>query len=71
MMSNFSSMSRKDLRAYVLSHRDDEEALRIYMDRLHNDPDIVRYTGACDQEGLAKLEQLIKDGAKNRDQPST
>ena len=64
MMSNFSSMSRKYLRADVLSDRDDEEALRIYMDRLHNDPDVVRYIGACDQEGLAKLEQLIKDGAK-------
>ncbi len=65
MTSNFSSMSRKDLRIYVLSHRDDEEALRIYMDRLHNDPDVVRYTGACDEEGLAKLEQLIKERARS------
>ena len=65
MTSNFSSMSRKDLRAYVLSHRDDEEALRVYMDRLHNDPGVVRHTGDCSEEGLAKLEQLIKEQDHN------
>lgn len=60
MMRNFSLMSRKELRAYVLSHRDDEEALRMYMDRLHNDPDVIRHQGDCSEDGLAKLEQLIK-----------
>ncbi len=60
-MTDFSSLSRKELRAYVLTHREDEEALRIYMDRLHNDPDVVRHTGDCSEEGLAKLKQLIEE----------
>lgn len=60
-MTNFSQMNRKELRAYVLSHRDDEKALYIYMDRLHNDPDVVRHTGVYDEEGLARLEQLIRE----------
>ncbi len=67
-MTDFSQMNRKQLRAYVLSHRDDDEALRIYMDRLHNDPDVVRHTGGFDEEGMAKLEQLIKNHAQG--QPS-
>lgn len=65
-MTDFSLWNRKDLRAYVLSHRYDEEALRVYMDRLHNDPDVVRYTGTCDEEGLASLEQLIKERTQEK-----
>jgi hypothetical protein len=54
-------LSRKALRAYVLSHREDEEALRLYMDRLHSDPDVIRHTGGFDQEGY--LEELIRQQA--------
>jgi hypothetical protein len=53
-------MSRKELRSYVLSHRDDEEALRFYMDRLHTDPDVIRHTGSFNQQGATQLEQLIQ-----------
>lgn len=63
-MTNFSQMSRKELRAYVLSHRDDEEGLRIYMARLRTDPDVVKHTGTFDEEGAAKLEQLIEEVSK-------
>lgn len=69
-MTDFSQMSRRELRAYVLSHRDDEEALHTYMDRLHNDQDVVRHMGTCDEEGLAKLEQLIEEQA-NKKPPTT
>ncbi len=65
-MTDFSQMDRKKLRTYVLSHREDEEALRVYMERLHNDPDVSRYTGAYDEEGLARLEQLIKEQAQGQ-----
>jgi hypothetical protein len=61
--SNLEHMTRKDLRAYVLSHRDDEEALRLYMDRMQTDPDVVRHTGGFDQEGATHLEQLIQQQA--------
>ena len=35
---NFQEMNRQELRAYVLAHRDDEEAFSAYMDQLHKDP---------------------------------
>lgn len=32
---DFQSMSRKDLHAYVLTHREDQEAFYAYVDMLH------------------------------------
>ncbi|MFB2938935.1 hypothetical protein ACE1B6_27085 [Aerosakkonemataceae cyanobacterium BLCC-F154] len=32
---NFKAMSQKDLQAYVLAHRDDQEAFYAYIDKLH------------------------------------
>jgi hypothetical protein len=32
---NLITMSKNELRAYVLEHRDDEEALQAYLDRVH------------------------------------
>ncbi|MBW4577460.1 MAG: hypothetical protein KME08_19675 [Aphanothece sp. CMT-3BRIN-NPC111] len=32
---DFANMSAMELRAYVLEHRDDEEALHAYLDKLH------------------------------------
>ena len=31
---NFEAMSRKELRKYILEHREDEYAFRVYADRL-------------------------------------
>lgn len=69
-MTSLSQMNQKELRAYVLSRRGDEEALHIYMDHLHNDPDVVRHTGAYDEEGLAKLEQLIEERVESNNSRS-
>jgi hypothetical protein len=32
---NFRAMSQKELQAYVLAHRDDQEAFYAYVDKLH------------------------------------
>lgn len=32
---DFATMSKFELRAYVLDHREEEEALHAYLDRLH------------------------------------
>ena len=32
---DFVTMTTIELRAYVLQHRDDEEALHVYLDKLH------------------------------------
>lgn len=34
---NFATMTIPELRAYVLGHRDDEDALHAYLDRLHTE----------------------------------
>ncbi|ALF55170.1 hypothetical protein ACX27_23825 [Nostoc piscinale CENA21] len=57
---DFQQMSRKELTAYVLTHREDEEALRIYMARLHNEPGVIRQSGGLNEQDLTQLEQLIK-----------
>ncbi|MDV2998251.1 MAG: hypothetical protein N4J56_007956 [Chroococcidiopsis sp. SAG 2025] len=35
MKPNFQTMSKEELRTYVLNHRDDEAAFHTYMDKLH------------------------------------
>ncbi|MEO1521271.1 MAG: hypothetical protein AAFU78_10895 [Cyanobacteria bacterium J06633_2] len=40
---NFQAMSLKDLQAYVLSHRDDQEVFYAYVDKLHAEADWVTY----------------------------
>ncbi len=34
---DFQTMSRKDLHAYFLAHRDDQEAFYAYVDKLHKE----------------------------------
>jgi hypothetical protein len=34
---NFMAMTKAELRAYVLEHREDEEALYVYLDKLHTE----------------------------------
>lgn len=63
---DFQQMSRKELRTYVLTHREDEEALRIYMARLHNESGVIRETGGLNEEDLNQLEQLIKRRVSDR-----
>jgi hypothetical protein len=63
---DFQQMSRKELRQYVLAHREDEEALRIYMTRLHHEPGIIRQTGGLNEADLNQLEQLIQQRVGDR-----
>jgi hypothetical protein len=57
---DFQTRPRKELRSYVLSHRDDEDALRIYMDRLKNEPGIDRHQGGIAADDLARLDRLVQ-----------
>lgn len=62
---DFDRMSRKELRNYVLTHREEEEALRIYMERLHNEPNIIRKIGGLNEEDLHELEQILQRRVKD------
>ena len=60
-MSNFNQMSNAELRAYVLSHRQDEQAWDVYIERLKDDPTVIRIPPNLDEAGWSKAEQLIKE----------
>jgi hypothetical protein len=57
---DFATMSATELRAYVLEHRDNEEALHIYLDKLHaENPDSQTYKP---EENVAEaIEEYFKD----------
>lgn len=42
MKPNFQEMNRKELRAYVLANRNDDEAFRAYMEKLNAEANWVR-----------------------------
>ncbi len=59
MKPNFDEMSRTELKAYVLSHRDDDEAIRIFFGR-RNPPDskATWYGQMTTPEGLPIVENI-------------
>ena len=59
MKPNFEEMSRAELKAYVLSHRDDDEAIRVFFGR-RNPPDsqATWYGPMCTPEGLPIEENI-------------
>ncbi|MEM9540852.1 MAG: hypothetical protein AAGA60_15265 [Cyanobacteria bacterium P01_E01_bin.42] len=58
---DLNQMSRTELRKYVLTHRDDVEALRIYMTRLRTEPGVTRYSGRSNTEDMKQLRKLIEN----------
>jgi hypothetical protein len=43
---NFREISRKELRAYVLANRSDQEAIHLYVERMYTDPDALANKGS-------------------------
>ncbi|NER39441.1 MAG: hypothetical protein F6J93_36770 [Oscillatoria sp. SIO1A7] len=58
MKTNFDTMTKAELRAYVLEHREDEEALRALMSR--RDPHAIRYTFSDTKEGREQTQAAIE-----------
>lgn len=56
---NFEQMSREELRAYFLEHRDDRDAFYAYMDRLATEPVLASGTLA-DLEDPERFATLIE-----------
>jgi len=61
---NLEPISRKKLRAYGLANRDNREALRIYRERLHHEPGVIRPMGSFNEEDFTQLEQLLERQSK-------
>ena len=58
MKPNFETMNKAQLRAYVLEHREDLEALRALMSR--RDPNGVQYNFPNTEEGREQTKSVIK-----------
>ena len=58
----FESMSREELRAYILEHREDERAFQIYLDRVTAEPGEID-PAPRSIEDLSHFPELV---AKNR-----
>ena len=58
MKPNFETMNKAQLRAYVLEHREDHEALRALMSR--RDPNAVKYNFPNTEEGREQTKAVIK-----------
>ncbi len=58
MKPNFEIMSKAELRAYVLKHKEDKEALRVLMSR--RDPNSIKYNFPNTEEGREQIKEVIK-----------
>jgi pyridoxal/pyridoxine/pyridoxamine kinase len=62
---NFAAMTRKELRAYILEHREDEEAFLIYMDKVTADPGEI-YPAPQSIDDLKNFPELLENYQQNR-----
>ena len=66
---NFNRMSYQELKKYVLSHREDDEAFYAYLDKVRERKDRVVYPPLKSLEDLEKypevIEQMRQDSGKN------
>jgi hypothetical protein len=67
---NFQEMNIKELRNYVLNHRDDEEAFFAYMDLLHQDKNRVTNPPLTSVEDLANYPDLLQKFSQEINQKS-
>ena len=56
--SDFDSMSREELRQYILENRNDKEAFEFYLDKFTN-PDSPVYPAPQSLEDMSYLQKII------------
>lgn len=68
---NFKEMSYKELRAYVLSHTDDDEAFYAFADKFHEQPNLKVHPPLKSLEDFNNypelLEKLRKDPGRRKE----
>lgn len=57
MTLNFESITRQELKAYVLTHRDDRDAIDLLMSRRSPDSEAVRYDASTSLDQIRKILQ--------------
>ncbi|MGB3203921.1 MAG: hypothetical protein WBB28_02900 [Crinalium sp.] len=66
MKPNFKEMSRKELKDYILKHRDDDEAFSVYMDKLNAEPNKTWFPAPKSIEDLAHFPKLLEERLRQR-----
>ncbi|GET42439.1 DUF6887 family protein [Microseira wollei] len=66
MKPDFKAMSRKELRAYILKHRDDDEAFYAYMDKLEAEATWVEFPAPKSIDDLKNFPELLEKYGKLR-----
>ncbi len=57
MKPNYEAMNKAELKAYVLEHREDIEAIRLLF-QIQYDVDIKKYPPVCTEEGIPIEENI-------------
>ena len=60
MKPDFKTMPRKELIAYVLAHRGDEEAIETLIDRRSPDSEATWYKFPETEEGLQQMAEIFR-----------
>ncbi|ACK72661.1 conserved hypothetical protein [Gloeothece citriformis PCC 7424] len=55
---DFNHMTRQELRAYILAHREDDEAIEALIKR--GDPNSPRYKFPQTEEDLREMQEILK-----------
>lgn len=70
MKPNFSEMTRKELRSYLLEHRNDDDAFYAYMDKVYAAPATEYHPAPKSIEDLNDFPELLQKFRQERDQTS-
>lgn len=65
---NFQAMTQKELRTYVLAHRDDQEAFYAYVDKLHAEANWVEMPPLQSLEDLENYPEFV-ERVRNSSEP--
>lgn len=68
MKPDFTNMSRKELKDYVLTHRDDLEALHALYERRSPDSEAVWFKAPTTLEDIKQMENLFDQALKEWEQ---
>ncbi|MEM1394056.1 MAG: hypothetical protein AAGG00_12325 [Cyanobacteria bacterium P01_H01_bin.150] len=63
----YQTMTQKELRDYVLAHREDKEAFHAYIDKLNTEGDWIEMAPVKSMEDLENNPELIKHFRGNPD----
>lgn len=70
MKPDFNAMTRKELRAYILEHRNDDEAFYAYMDKVNAEPPGEIYPAPTSIDDLKNFSELLEKHRREREERS-